>query len=51
MIPFPANWLKSQPWTRIAKPREPPLTAGQRRQRELLDAVAGKRKADQNCRQ
>jgi hypothetical protein len=35
MIPFPANWLKGQPWTRKAKPRDPPLTPEQRRQREI----------------
>jgi hypothetical protein len=35
MIPYPANWLKTQPWTRRAKPREAPLTKEQRRQREI----------------
>jgi hypothetical protein len=35
MIPFPVNWLKSQPWTRRAVPRPPPLTREQRRQAEI----------------
>jgi len=35
MIPFPANWLKSQPWTRKAVQRDPPLTREQRKQREI----------------
>jgi hypothetical protein len=35
MIPYPANWLKSQPWTRIGKPREPPLTREERKQAEI----------------
>jgi hypothetical protein len=35
MVPLPANWLKGQPWTRTAKPRKPPLTKEQRRQREI----------------
>src|SRR5260370_9275805 len=36
MVPFPAGFLKSQPWTRkAAKPREPPLTKEQRRQHEI----------------
>ena len=35
MIPFPANWLKSQPWTRKAIPRAAPPTREQRRQAEI----------------
>jgi len=35
MIPFPANWLKSQSWTRKAIPRAAPLTREQRRQAEI----------------
>lgn len=42
MVPFPAGFLKSQPWTRkAAKSREPPLTREQRRQREI-DAEWGR---------
>ncbi len=35
MVPMPANWLRSKPWTRTAKQREPPLTREQRRQAEI----------------
>ena len=35
MIPFPANWLKAQPWTRKAKPRDPPLTREERRRQNI----------------
>jgi hypothetical protein len=43
MIPYPSNWLKSQPWTRKAKPRDPPLTREQRKQREIDDQWGGAR--------
>jgi hypothetical protein len=32
MIPLPTNWIKSQPWTRVAKPRTAPISAAQRKQ-------------------
>ncbi len=36
MIPFPSNWLKSQPWTRIRKAAwKPPLTRDERKQRDI----------------
>jgi hypothetical protein len=35
MIPFPGNWLKARPWTRTAKPREPPLSKEAKKQREI----------------
>ena len=41
MVPYPANWLKGQPWTRTAKPRDPPLTREQRKQREIDDSWGG----------
>lgn len=43
MIPYPANWLKSQPWTRKAKRREPPLTREQRKQLEIEEHWGGAR--------
>ena len=43
MIPFPANWLKGQPWTRTAKPRDPQQAREERRQRAIDDAWGGAR--------
>ena len=43
MIPYPANWLKSQPWTRKAKRRDPPLTREQRKQLEIEAEWGGAR--------
>jgi hypothetical protein len=34
LIPFPANWLKSQPWTRKSKPLDPSVAWEQCRQRD-----------------
>lgn len=42
MVPFPANWLKSQPWTRTAQPRKRPQSASER----LREAVCGKPEPD-----
>lgn len=43
MIPFPASWLKSQPWTRKAIPREPALSREALRQAEIDNHWGGAR--------